>query len=313
MVKSDTATRPQPVAASPATLSMTGFAARSGAGLGHDWSWEIRAVNGKGLDLRLRLPEMEGLEAAVRSALGARLSRGNVQVNLRLQRSDGGEGLRLSHPALHAAVAAMIEAEEAARDRGLVLAPSRATDLLGLRGVIEQGGMEPEDPVALRMVLLKDFEMLLEDFVAMRAAEGAQIGAVIAAQIGRIADLTESAAVQAEARRPETAAALHAALARVIEGAPGADPQRVAQELAMLAVKADVTEEIDRLRAHLTAARALLVAEGPVGRKFDFLTQEFVREANTLCSKSGSTALTALGLDLKHVIDQMREQIQNVE
>lgn len=313
MVKSDTSARPQPVSAPVATLSMTGFAARSGAGLGHDWGWEIRAVNGKGLDLRLRLPELEGLEAAVRAALSARLARGNVQVNLRLQRSEGGEGLRLSHPALRAAVAAVIEVEEAARDRGLVLAPSRAADLLGLRGVIEQGGAEPEDPAALRTALLADLGKLIDDFVVMRAAEGAQIGAVIAAQIARIAELTESAAVQAEARRPDTQAALQAALARVMEGAPGADPQRVAQELALLAVKADVTEEIDRLRAHIAAARALLVEPGPVGRKFDFLTQEFVREANTLCSKSGSTALTALGLDLKHVIDQMREQIQNVE
>ncbi|WP_444451595.1 YicC/YloC family endoribonuclease [Rhodobacter capsulatus] len=290
---------------------MTGFASISGSGHGHDWLWEIRSVNGKGFDLRLRLPEVEGLEAATRAALSHRVSRGNIQLSLKLARTSGGERLRLSGAGLAAALSALREVEEAARLHGVSLAPSRATDLLSLRGVLDLGGAEEAEQTPLRGALLTDLDRLLVDFVAMRAAEGEQLGGIIVAQIDRIADLTERAAEVAEARRPEVAATLKASLARVLE--TGVDAQRVAQELALLAVKADVTEEIDRLRAHVTAARALLAETGPIGRKFDFLTQEFVRESNTLCSKSGSTALTAIGLDLKHVIDQMREQIQNVE
>ncbi|WP_097070550.1 YicC/YloC family endoribonuclease [Rhodobacter maris] len=292
---------------------MTAFAAASGATEGHDWAWEIRAVNGKGLDLRLRLPEIEGLEAEVRAAVTRAAARGNIQLSLKVAPKSGSERLDLSMSALGAALTALREVEETARAHGLTLAPCRATDLLGLRGVVTQSAGETSDPAALKAVLLAGLDNLLGDFVAMRAAEGGQLCGVIAAQIERISDLTEQAAEVAEARRPETAAALAAALARVMENAPAADAPRVAQELALLAVKADVTEEIDRLRAHLAAARALLAESGPVGRKFEFLTQEFVREANTLCSKSGATALTAIGLDLKHVIDQMREQIQNVE
>jgi len=290
---------------------MTGFASISGSGHGHDWLWEIRSVNGKGFDLRLRLPEVEGLEAATRAALSHRVSRGNIQLSLKLARTSGGERLRLSGAGLAAALSALREVEEAARLHGVSLAPSRATDLLSLRGVLDLGGAEEAEQTPLRGALLTDLDRLLVDFVAMRAAEGEQLGGIIVAQIDRIADLTERAAEVAEARRPEVAATLKASLARVLE--TGVDAQRVAQELALLAVKADVTEEIDRLRAHVAAARALLAETGPIGRKFDFLTQEFVRESNTLCSKSGSTALTAIGLDLKHVIDQMREQIQNVE
>ncbi len=312
MVKPDTAEN-RMTAPQSRVISMTGFAARQGAALGYEWTWDIRSVNGKGFDLRLRLPEVEGLETAVRSAVAQVAARGNITLNLRLARSEQAEGLRLSASGLTAVLGAVAQIEAAAREQGLTLAPSRASDLLTLRGVIEQGPPALEDPAALRAALLRDLEALLTDFSAMRAAEGGEIGAVIGAQIDRIATLTEEAQAAAEARRPEVATALRANLARVMEGAPGADPQRIAQELAMLAVKADVAEELDRLRAHVTAARTLLADPAPVGRKYEFLTQEFVREANTLCSKSGSERLTAIGLDLKHVIDQMREQIQNVE
>ncbi len=295
------------------TISMTGFAARQGAGAGHSWTWDMRAVNGRGLDLRLRLPEIEGLEAPVRAAVAKAASRGNIMLSLRLNGAERAEGLRLSSPGLGAALVALREVEAAAQAAGFTLAPTRASDILALRSVTEQVLTESADMADLRALLLRDLDLLLREFAAMRQAEGAQIGAVVAAQVERIAELGEAALLAAEARRPEAQAALMAALGRVMEGAAGADPQRVAQELALLAVKADVTEEIDRLRAHVVAARALLAAEGPVGRKLDFLTQEFVREANTLCSKSGSARLTAIGLDLKHVIDQMREQVQNLE
>lgn len=316
MVKADPAQRaPIPPAQPPVAgpVSMTGFAAASGHDLGHDWAWEIRSVNGKGLDLRLRMPEIEGLEAAARGAVAARAARGNIQLNLRLGRVDAGEGMRLSAPGLAAALTALAEVEARAAERGMALAPTSAAEVIAMRGVIEQGPVQTEDPGPLRTVLLTHLDRVLGEFVAMRRAEGAQIGAVIAAQLGRIEALTESAATIAAARKDDWAAQMRANLARVLEGAAGADPDRVAQELALLAVKADVTEEVDRLRAHVAAARALLAEAAPIGRRFDFLTQEFVREANTLCSKSGSSELTAIGLDLKQVIDQMREQIQNVE
>jgi uncharacterized protein (TIGR00255 family) len=153
----------------------------------------------------------------------------------------------------------------------------------------------------------------LVDFTAMRASEGAALHALLVGHLDDIARLTEDAATTAAARAPEMATALNASLARVMDAAGGADPARIAQELALIAVKADVTEEIGRLRAHVDAARGLLASGAPVGRKLDFLSQEFNREANTLCSKAQSSALTATGLELKVAVDQMREQVQNVE
>lgn len=295
-------------------LSMTGFAARQGSGAGADWAWDLRAVNGKGLDLRLRLPEgIEGLELALREAVARKVARGSVQLNLKLVATDATEALRLSPAGLSAALSALATVEAQAAGQGLELAATSAAQVLGLRGVTLQGTTEPPEPLALRAALLADFALLLDDFNAMRRSEGAALARVLAAQIDRIAELTEAAAEAAEARRPQAAESMRAALARVADAAPGADPARVAGELALIAIKADVTEELDRLRAHIAAARAHLASEGAIGRKLEFLTQEFVREANTLCSKSGSTQLTAIGLDLKHVIDQMREQIQNLE
>ena len=160
---------------------------------------------------------------------------------------------------------------------------------------------------------MADLPGLLADFQAMRASEGAALQGVIAGQLDQIAGLVAQAATEAAARRDAQATALREAMARVLANAEGVDEARLAQELALLAVRNDVTEEIDRLTAHVAAARALLADGGQVGRKFDFLVQEFMREANTLCSKAQSLALTRIGLDLKTLIDQMREQVQNVE
>jgi uncharacterized protein (TIGR00255 family) len=293
--------------------SMTGFASVRGGSGEWDWAWELRSVNGRGLDLRLRLPDwVEGLEAAARAAVQARVSRGSVTLSLRLTRQAGGSAARLDPAALAAAVAALAEVERVAEAAGVTLQHSSAADLLALRGVMEAGSDEAADP-GLAKLLLADLPGLLDAFDAMRAGEGAALAEVLTAQIDRIATLAAEAARLAAARQGEVAATLKANLARVLENSEGADPARVAQELAMLAVKADVAEELDRLAAHVAAARALLGEAGPVGRKLDFLIQEFLREANTLCSKSGSAALTRTGLDLKHVIDQMREQVQNVE
>jgi uncharacterized protein (TIGR00255 family) len=293
--------------------SMTGFASAKGALPPHSWGWELRSVNAKGLDLRLRVPDwIEGLEAGLRARLGKAVDRGNVTLSLRVNRDETASAQRLNPAALSAILDALAEAETQAMDRGITLAPSKASDLLALRGVMDSA-TEEDDTTALSAQLLSEADRLIADFVAMRAEEGRALDTILNGQIDQIATLTEEAATLAAARADDMAAALAANLARVLENADGADPQRVAQELAMIAVKSDVTEEIDRLRAHVTATRALLTGDGAVGRKLDFLMQEFNREANTLCSKAQSNDLTTVGLSLKAVIDQMREQVQNVE
>ena len=293
--------------------SMTGFAAQSGEFAGMRWLWEVRGVNGKGLDLRLRLPEwIEGLEPAVRAAIGARVARGNVQVTLKLQ-SGGDEGAcDLDEAVLGRILPALRRIEAQAAAQGLVLRSSSAAEIIALRGVLATG-TTVSDVAALREALMANFQSAMDQFAAMREGEGAALATVLAAQLDEISRLTRSAAEAVEARRDDQANKLALALARVGDAAPGMDPTRVAQELALIAVKSDVTEELDRLEAHVGAARELLAAEGAVGRKLDFLMQEFNREANTLCAKSAFAALTQIGLTLKTVIYQMCEQVQNVE
>ena len=298
------------------TISMTGFAAARGQGAGHSWAWDIRSVNGKGLDLRLRVPDwIDGLELALRGELSRALQRGNVSLSLKVARdglADGAEGMRVNTPALAQVLAALKQVEDAAMQAGVTLGQPTGADVLAVRGVLDTSSAEI-DTAPLRAAILADLPALLKDFNAMRAAEGAALHAVITAQLDRIATLAAEAATEAQARRDASAAALRDALTRVLANAEGVDETRLAQELALIAVKNDVTEELDRLSAHVNAARALLAETAPVGRKFDFLMQEFMREANTLCSKSQALALTRIGLDLKTVIDQMREQVQNVE
>ena len=298
------------------TISMTGFAARKGQGAGHGWMWDIRSVNGKGLDLRLRVPDwIDGLELALRGELGRVLQRGNVSLTLKVSRdglADGAEGLRVNQTALSAVLAALAVVEEQAMALGVTLRQATSADLLAVRGVLDSSAADV-DVIPLRAAILADLPALLADFHAMRAAEGAALHGVIAAQLDQITAMVSQAATEAAARRDASAATLREALARVLANADGVDEQRLAQELAMIAVKNDVTEELDRLAAHISAARSLLADPGQVGRKFDFLMQEFMREANTLCSKAQSLALTRVGLDLKTTIDQMREQVQNIE
>jgi uncharacterized protein (TIGR00255 family) len=293
--------------------SMTGFASLSGAHAPFSWGWELRSVNGKGLDLRLRVPDwVEGLEAGLRKKLGDAASRGNVTCNLRVNREEGGSTLAVNAAHLQVVLQALHEIEQTAMDAGVSLAPSTATDIVTMRGVLEQS--TPDDNNAdLAKVLLADFDVVLADFNAMRANEGGALAAVLTGQLNEVQTLTAQAAGLAEARKDEMASILRRNLARVLQNAEGADAARVAQELALIIVKADVTEEIDRLGAHISAARELLAQGGSVGRKLDFLMQEFNREANTLCSKAQNTELTQVGLALKVLIDQMREQVQNVE
>ncbi|MBD3663258.1 YicC/YloC family endoribonuclease [Sulfitobacter aestuariivivens] len=293
--------------------SMTGFASASGADAPFSWGWELRSVNGKGLDLRLRVPDwIDGLEAALRKRLGAAAARGNVTCNLRLNREEGGSTLEVNKAQLSVILEALHQIEAQAMDAGVSLAPSKASDIVTMRGVLEQSTQE-DDTDALRDTLLADFETVLADFDAMRASEGQALADVLDSQLAEVSRLTAEAAGIAETRKGDIAATLKRNLGRILENADGADETRIAQELALIAVKADVTEEIDRLTTHVAAARNLLGQGGPVGRKMDFLMQEFNREANTLCSKAQHAGLTAVGLALKAVIDQMREQVQNVE
>lgn len=296
------------------TISMTGFAAAKGQGAGYAWAWDIRSVNGKGLDLRLRLPDwIEGLEVALRAELARALQRGNVSLALKVSRDTGGaEVLRVNTDILRAVLLALGTVEQAAMETGVTLAQASQADVLSQRGVLENGA-DAEDTTALRAAILAGFPALLADLKAMRATEGAALHSVIAAQLDRIATLTQDARIATDARADLQADTLRAQIARIMGNVDGVDLARLAAELALLAVKTDITEELDRLDAHIAAASALLADPGPIGRKFDFLMQEFMREANTLCSKAQSLRLTRIGLDLKTVIDQMREQVQNVE
>jgi uncharacterized protein (TIGR00255 family) len=296
-------------------ISMTGFAARRGSGAGYSWAWDLRSVNGKGLDLRLRVPDwIDGLEPAVRAELQKALTRGNVSLTLKVAQDEGRDdtAFRLNTTVLSAALAALAKVEATAMETGLTLGQPTAADVLTLRGVIDATAQET-DTTPLRVALLADLPGLLADFHAMRGSEGAALASVLTAQLDRIATLTADALRETATRTATQADTLREALARILSASDTVDETRLAQELALLAVKTDVTEELDRLAAHVDAARAHVADPAPVGRKLDFLMQEFMREANTLCSKAQSLALTRIGLDLKTVIDQMREQVQNVE
>lgn len=290
---------------------MTGYAAREGGANGVAWSWEMRGVNARGLDLRLRLPEGLGtLEAPLRKAVSARLARGSVTIGLRLSAGGSARTGGVDRVALDTVLAALDQIETAATAKGVTLSPSNAVDILSLRALSDStdNGVHPPQIETL----LREAEALLDAFCDMRIAEGAALKAVLIGQIDAIAALTDAAQTAAAARTENQADTFRAQVAKLI-ATTELDPARLAQEVAQLAVKSDVTEEIDRLRAHVDAARALLAKGGPVGRKLDFLMQEFNREANTLCSKSGDSDLTAIGLDLKLAIDQTREQVQNLE
>lgn len=295
------------------TNSMTAFASRTGSFGNTSWVWEMRGVNARGLDLRLRIPDsVEGIEAALRPALTKALSRGNVTVNLRLSREEGNGEMAVDPGQLDMVLRALDQVQERAFEMGVTLGQPTAADVLNQRGVLTIGRDE-DSADALSAALIADIAPMIADFVAMRAREGAALKSVITDQLTQIGALTAAAAQAAAARAPRMQEALTKALRRVVDDVAEVEPARIAQELAVLAVKSDVTEEIDRLRAHVAAAQDLIASDTPSGRKLDFLAQEFNREANTLCAKAQATDLTAIGLDLKAVIDQMREQIQNVE
>ncbi len=293
--------------------SMTGFASATGALAPHSWTWELRAVNGKGQDLRLRVPDwIDGLEVMLRKKLTAATARGNVTLSLRVSREEAAAAVQVNPQQLESALDALVAIEAAAMAKGIGLSPSKVSDLMGLRGILDVAATS-DDTTALLAQLGEEADALIAAFDEMRKNEGGALEAVLLAQLVETETLTSQAVSCLEGRAEEAAATLRRNLSRVVENTDGLDEARIAQELALLAVKSDVTEELDRLSAHIAAARALIAEGGTVGRKLDFLMQEFNREANTLCSKSQYEPLTRVGLALKAVIDQMREQVQNVE
>ena len=293
---------------------MTGFARAGGHDGDFSWTWEVKSVNGRGLELRCRLPGgMEALEAPARQLAAAKLRRGNVNINLQVSRAAGVSAYRLNHGLLRQLADIVREAE------GVIDgAAPRIDGLLGLKGVLET--IEPEESEEAReareQAMLRSLAEAVAGLVAARAAEGSRLSAILREQIGDMARLTEQAAVCAALRPEAIKQRLKDQVAALLEASPALSEDRLAQEAAILVAKADIREELDRLRAHVAAAGDLLNSGGDAGgagRRLDFLSQEFNREANTLCSKSGDVDLTRIGLDLKLVIDRFREQVQNIE
>lgn len=294
-----------------ALASMTGFARTQGSAGAWSWAWEIKSVNGKGLDVRLRLPAgWEGLEAGLKQIASRVLGRGNVNANLSMTRSDAAVSVRVNEDVLRAVA---LSVRKVAAD--LDAPPVRLEGLLNLKGVLEVAESEDsaDERRAAEQAVTAGFEAALGDLAAMRAQEGAALGLVLNERLDGIAALT----AQAEAnptRQPEAIRAKLAEQIRVLmDTGANFDPDRLHQEALVLASKVDVREELDRLVAHVAAARAMLGEGGAVGRKLDFLAQEFNRETNTLCSKANDVSLTAIGLELKGLVEQFREQVQNIE
>jgi len=291
---------------------MTGFARRDGETSACAWTWELRSVNGRGLELRLRLPPgFEAVEPAVRQRMSAVLKRGNVTATLTVVWTRGEAGVRINQDVLQALLALVPQIRAQLPD----CAAPTVDGLLGLRGVIDVEDTAPagEARAALEAALLAGFDEGLTQLRSVRGAEGERLATVLRAQLDRIAELTAQAGGLAAAQPEAIHTRLREQVQALLDAVPALSADRLAQEAALLAVKADLREELDRLVAHAQAARALIGGGGAVGRQLDFLCQEFNREANTLCSKSSNVELTRVGLDLKVVIDQMREQVQNIE
>ncbi|HEY3950739.1 YicC/YloC family endoribonuclease [Phenylobacterium sp.] len=288
---------------------MTGFGRAEGALGAWSWAVEARSVNGRNLEVRFRGPPgFEGLERAAREGAQGRFLRGQLTIGVQAKRAEGAGAVRLNLEQLERYLAA--GAPYVAEGRA---APPRLDGLLALRGVIEAGDAveDAEAQAALEAAMATSIGLALDGLAGARAEEGRVLQGVLDGLTGRIGDLTDKASGLADGQPAIIKARFEKRLTDLAGEA--ASEERILQEAAAMAVKADVQEELDRLRGHVDAARGLLATDGGVGRKLDFLTQEFMREANTLCSKSASGALTAVGLDLKATIEQFREQVQNVE
>jgi uncharacterized protein (TIGR00255 family) len=294
---------------------MTGYARVQGADQSRRWVWEARSVNGRNLEIRCRLPQgLDRLENPARSAVGARLKRGNIALTLTIAAERKAAPLRFNR-ALLAELGALVD--EVRKATGAA-APT-ADGLLRVRGVIEEDDQAEESEetiVNLDKEISRSLDEVLDGLVAARQAEGRALSGVIERHIDEIESLSGRAADRATAQISTVRSRFEGQLEELLQRAPALSEERFAQEVALLVGKADVREELDRLTAHIAQARSLLAEArpgNPVGRKFDFLCQEFNREANTLCSKSADIELTRIGIDLKGAIERLREQVQNVE
>lgn len=291
--------------------SMTGFA-RAQDSLGPwRYAWEIKTVNSKGLDLRLRTPpNFDAVEVEARALIAGAVARGACFANLTAKRDDAAVETRINRAALDKLLKALDDVPLHA-----ALRPASLDGLLSVRGIVEVVELEDDEEQrnALDARILATLSQALESLTASRRGEGAAIGAVLSGRLNKIAELT----ARAEALPGRSAEAVRARLAQqlaaLLDSSSGLDPQRLHQEAVLLAVKADIREELDRLAAHVASAHALLAKGGPIGRRLDFLAQELSRETNTLCAKSNNPELTAIGLELKIEVEQWREQVQNIE
>ncbi len=295
--------------------SMTGFARSEGSTEGANWAWELRSVNGRGLELRFRLPGgLDALEPRLREAAGLKLKRGNVTANLTVKRE---EQARLAVDIVALDQALSLAMSLAARIPGAE--PPRAEALLALPGILrntagpENDEAQKSNAAALAEAVTAGFAQALDQLVTARLGEGARLATILQGQVNEIATLCTRAGTEAADQPQAQRARMLESVQALLGSVPALPEERIAQEVALLASRSDVREELDRLAAHLHAAAALLAEGTNIGRRFDFLVQEFNREANTLCSKSASVALTATGLGLKASIEQLREQVQNIE
>jgi uncharacterized protein (TIGR00255 family) len=291
--------------------SMTGFARAQGAAGAYAWAWELKSVNAKGLDLRLRLPAgWDAVEAPARAALSKLLARGTISASLTIDRSGAAPSVRVNEDVLGALVDA---AKKAAHRFGV--APPGLDSLLGMKGVIEVADSEerPEEKQTAEKAVVQGFEQALKELSVMRVREGDALKRILSERIDEIAKLTAAADASPARKAEAIRAKLTEQVKALLNTGEKFDADRLHQEAVMLAAKADIREELDRLTTHVAAVRKLLADGGPVGRKLDFLAQELNRESNTLCAKANDVSLTAIGLDLKAAVDQFREQVANLE
>ena len=294
-----------------ALSSMTGFARSHGVTGAYSWSWELKSVNAKGLDLRLRLPPgWDAVEGPVRSSAAQALARGNVYGTLTAERKGVAPIVRVNEPVLNAVLATL---------KGLAgrveAAEPRLDGILSLKGVIEvlDEDEREDDRRAAEAAVIAGFQQTVAELAAMRRREGETLGRILAQRLAEIGALAARADA-APGRRPEAIKARIAELvATLLDASNRFDPDRLHQEAILIASKADIREELDRLASHVAQAQRLIADGGAVGRRLDFLAQELNREANTLCAKSNDVELTNIGLELKSVVEQFREQVQNLE
>ncbi|KKC39688.1 hypothetical protein WH87_05945 [Devosia epidermidihirudinis] len=289
---------------------MTGYARAAGNVPGASFVCEVKSVNGRGLDIRLRLaPGMDALEGDIRQLIGKAAARGSITFNLSVDRDGAGGELVVNKQALDTVLAAIADLSTR-----IDASPPSLDGILGLRGVLDQHDhpLSPEAEEQLVAAILSCAGQALTQLGASRRQEGAQIATVLLGQLDAIEALVARAEVHPARSRETILARLRQQVADIAADIAIAD-DRLLQEALLLATKADIREELDRLTAHIASARQLIKGGGAVGRRLDFLAQEFNREANTLCSKANAVELTSIGLDLKATIDQLREQVQNIE